>query len=256
MTLSPEQWLCGLLAALLIGFSKTGVPGVGILVVPLMALVFPGRASVGTTVLLLIFADLFAVGWYRRYTRWDKLTQLLPWVAIGMALGVVTLFLIGEDARGRDRLNAWIGALVLIMLAVSLARLRWGDRLQPSSPLGLITTGSAAGFATTVSNAAGPIMSIYMTSLGLPKHEFMGTTAWYFLIFNVAKVPLYLILMALAPDRPMFTAEGLIFDVLMLPVIVVGVLIGRWMLPRVPQLLFNTLALALAGVAALRLIFG
>jgi uncharacterized membrane protein YfcA len=99
-------------------------------------------------------------------------------------------------------------------------------------------------------------MSIYMTSLGLPKHEFMGTTAWYFFIFNVAKVPLYALVMALAPDRPLFTSDGLIFDALMLPVIVVGVLAGRWMLPRVPQRVFNGLALSLAAIAALRLILG
>ncbi|MCS6846861.1 MAG: sulfite exporter TauE/SafE family protein [Anaerolineae bacterium] len=255
MPFTPEQWLLGALAALLVGFSKTGVPGVGILVVPLMAIVFQDRAAVGTTVLLLIFADLFAVYWYRRYTRWDKLLQLMPWVAVGMLAGVVTLFVVGEDARGRDQINVWIGALVLVMLAIYLARLKWGDRLQPSSRAGLVATGSAAGFATTVSNAAGPIMSIYMTSLGLPKHEFMGTTAWYFFIFNVAKVPLYLIVMALTPERPLFTVEGLIFDAFMLPVIVVGVVAGRWVLPRVPQGVFNGLALSLAAVAALRLIF-
>ncbi|MCS7056867.1 MAG: sulfite exporter TauE/SafE family protein [Thermoflexales bacterium] len=254
MTLTVEQWLLGALAALLVGFSKTGVPGVGILVVPLMAIVFQDRAAVGTTVLLLIFADLFAVYWYRRYTRWDKLLQLLPWVALGMLIGMLTLLFVGEDAQGRDQINVWIGALVLIMLAVHLARLKWGDRLRPSSRVGLAATGSAAGFATTVSNAAGPIMSIYMTGLGLPKHEFMGTTAWYFLIFNVAKVPLYLVVMSLAPERPLFTLEGLIFDAFMLPVIVIGVLVGRWALPRIPQEVFNGLALGLAALAALRLI--
>lgn len=256
MPFTPEQWLLGALAALLVGFSKTGVPGVGILVVPLMAIVFQNRAAVGTTVLLLIFADLFAVYWYRRYTRWDKLLQLLPWVVVGMLAGAVTLFVVGEDAHGRDQINVWIGALVLVMLGVYLARLRWGDRLRPSSQIGLAATGGAAGFATTVSNAAGPIMSIYMTSLGLPKHEFMGTTAWYFFIFNVAKVPLYLIVMALAPARPLFTVEGLIFDACMLPAIVVGATAGRWALWRVPQGVFNGLALSVSAVAALRLLFG
>lgn len=254
MSLTIEQWLVGALAALLIGYSKTGVPGVGILVVPLMAMVFPGRASIGTTLLLLIAADVFAVTWYRRYTRWDKLVQLLPWVGMGMIVGTIALFAIGEDAQGRDAINQVIGVLVIAMIGLYLARLRWGDRLRPTSRAGLVTTGGAAGFATTVSNAAGPIMSVYMTSLGLPKMEFMGTTAWYFLIFNLAKIPLYLLLMYLAPDRPMFSTAGLIFDLALLPVIVAGVFIGRWMLPRVPQGVFNTLALSLAALAALRLI--
>ena len=92
--LTPAQWLLGSLAALLIGFSKTGLPSAGILAVPLMALVFQGRVAVGTTVLLLIVADLFAVGWYRRYTRWDKLWQLMPWVVLGMLTGVITLLVV------------------------------------------------------------------------------------------------------------------------------------------------------------------
>lgn len=254
MPFTTEQLIIGALAALLIGFSKTGMPGVGILVVPIMALIFRGRVSIGTTVLLLIAADIFAVMWYRRFTRWDKLSQLLPWVLVGMLIGVVTLFLIGEDAQGKDGINLVIGVLVLLMIGFYLLRLKWGDRLLPTSKAGLVATGASAGFATSVSNAAGPIMSVYMTSLGLPKMEFMGTTAWYYLIFNATKIPLYVLLTALAPDRPMFSTQGFIFVVLMLPVIVAGVFIGRWMLPRVPQVVFNTLALSLAAVAAIRLI--
>lgn len=254
MTLTIEQWLVGALAALLIGFSKTGVPGVGILVVPLMAMVFPGRVSIGATVVLLIAADLFAVTWYRQYTRWDKLVQLLPWVAAGMIVGTAALFAIGENAQGKDNINLIIGGLVLAMIGLYVLRLKWGDRLRPSSRSGLVFTGGAAGFATTVSNASGPIMSVYMTSLGLPKMEFMGTTAWYFLIFNLTKIPLYVLLMALAPERPMFSPNSLIFDLAMLPIIVVGVYVGRWMLPRVPQDVFNILALSLSAIAAIRLI--
>jgi uncharacterized membrane protein YfcA len=254
MPFTPEQVLIGAVAALMIGFSKTGMPGVGILVVPLMALIFPGRISIGTTVVLLLAADFFAVFWYRHYTRWDKLWQLLPWVIVGMLIGVATLFSIGEDAQGKDTINIVIGVLVLLMIGFYLLRLKWGDRLSPTSRSGLIATGASAGFATSVSNAAGPIMSVYMTSLGLPKMEFMGTTAWYYLIFNATKIPLYLLLGALAPNRPMFSAQGLMFDALMLPMIIAGVFIGRWMLPRVPQVVFNMVALSLAGVAAIRLI--
>jgi uncharacterized membrane protein YfcA len=254
--LTPERWVLGGLAALLIGFSKTGLPSVGILAVSLMALVFQGRAAVGTTVVLLIVADLFAVAWYRRYTRWDKLWQLLPWVASGMLIGAVTLLLVGEDAQGRDQLNVWIGGLVLAMLGIYLVRLRWATQLPSDSRSALIVTGSAAGFATTVSNAASPIMSIYMTSLGLPKHEFMGTTAWYFLMFNVAKLPLYLLVTLIAPQRPLFTAEGLIFDLVVSPAVLLGAWLGRWALPRLPQRLFDALVLGLSAVTALTLILG
>ena len=66
MELTPEQWMIGILAALMVGITKTGIPGIGILVVPLMAIVFGGRLSVGATLPLLIFGDIFAVLWYRQ----------------------------------------------------------------------------------------------------------------------------------------------------------------------------------------------
>ncbi|BCW98807.1 MAG: hypothetical protein KatS3mg024_1634 [Armatimonadota bacterium] len=72
-SLTPLEWALALASAALVGFSKTGVPGTGILVVPLMAALFGGRQSVGTLLPMLIFADCFAVAWYRRHARWDRL---------------------------------------------------------------------------------------------------------------------------------------------------------------------------------------
>ncbi|MCS7324650.1 MAG: sulfite exporter TauE/SafE family protein [Anaerolineae bacterium] len=253
---STTQWALGALAAWLIGVSKTGLPGAGMLVVPLMALVFEQREGVGATLLLLLAADVFAVAWYRQHARWDTLRALAPWVGIGIVLGAAALWLIGEDAKGRDQVNRVIGALVLIMLSLSLINQKLGNFLQPRSTLGIALTGSTAGFATTVSNAAGPILTIYLSALRLPKFAFIGTTAWFFLIFNAAKVPVYAALTALDPSRALFTTRGFVFDLVLLPAILLGALAGRWLLPRVSQTLFNGAALSLAALAALRLLVG
>lgn len=256
MQFTTLDWLIAACAAFIIGFSKTGVPGVGILSIPLIAGLFGGRLAVGTTLPLLITADLFAVYWYRSHARWDKLWRLVPAVAAGFALGAVALFALAERSDTRNTLNVVIGVLVLAMLFMQVLRMRLGDRLNPSSPAGVALTGVGAGFATFVSNAAGPIMSIYLTSLGLPKMQFMGTSAWYFFIVNTAKIPVYLVLTALAPDQPIFAPNGLTFDLIMLPVVIAGVLAGRWALHRVPQKLFTWAVLVLASIAAVRLILG
>lgn len=254
-TLNAEQWIVGIFAALLIGITKTGLPGIGILVIPLMAVVFGGRLSVGATLPLLIFGDIFAVLWYRQHARWDNLRELLPWVLTGIAIGTGLLWYTGIHGGQVDWLNVIIGVLVLCMLAIGLARRQWGDRLVPSSQAGLVSTGVLAGFATMVSNAAGPIMSIYMTGmLRLSKHEFMGTSAWYFFIFNLSKIPLYVILNLLVPANPMVNATTLLFDLLMLPVIILGAFAGKWLLPRLSEGLFDGAVLILAGAAALKLI--
>lgn len=248
------QLLLGAFSAFLIGVSKTGVPGIGILVVPLLATAFGGRASIGTMLPMLIVGDIFAVRWYRQHTQWKRLIELIPWVVVGMALGALVLWRLGEAKGGKDLLEPLIGTLVLVMLAVHLLRRRWGDRLAPHSPVTVASTGTAAGFATTVSNAAGPIMGIYMTSLGLPKEQFMGTSAWYYFAVNLSKLPLFVALSLINPARPIVTAHSLLFNVAVIPVIVAGVYLGRWLLPRIPQRLFDSIVLVLAAVAAVKLI--
>lgn len=256
MTLTTEQWLIGVAAALLIGFSKTGLPGIGILVIPLMAAVFGGRMSVGATLPLLIFGDIFAVLWYRHHARWDKLWGLIPWVLLGIVLGAILLWVTGEASGTKDALDVVIGVLVLAMLALNLVRLRYPDKLVPTTRGAVVTTGIAAGFSTTVSNAAGPIMSIYMTGNGLKKNEFMGTTAWYFFIFNLTKLPIYAFLSFVLPNRPMVTEDTLFFNLVMFPVIVGGAFIGKLLLPHISQKVFDTLVLVLAAAAAIKLILG
>lgn len=250
------QVLVGAFAGFLIGVSKTGVPGVGILVVPLLAEVFGGRASVGTMLPMLIVGDVFAVLWYRHHAQWNRLIELIPWVVVGMAIGAFLLWRLGETGGGRDLLEPIIGTLILIMLVVHLLRQRWGDRLTPRSLAGVATTGAAAGFATTVSNAAGPIMGIYLTSLGLPKEQFMGTSAWYYFTVNLSKLPVFVALSLVNPARPIITGHSLLFNLLVVPVIIAGVYWGRWLLPRIPQRTFDAVVLVLAGIAALKLIIG
>jgi len=256
MNLEPWQWISGALAAILVGVTKTGVPGLGILVVILLANVFGGRPSIGIMLPMLIFGDIFAVLWYRRHAQWDKLIGLIPWVVVGMGFGAAALWITGEIGGKKDVLNLLIGILVLVMLALFVLQSRMGERLTPRSKAGVASTGVSAGFATTVSNAAGPIMSIYLTAHRLPKEQFMGTIAWYFLIFNVSKLPIYIILSAVNPQKPIITGGSLLFNLITFPAVVVGVYIGKWLLPRIPQKSFETVVLVLAGISAVKLILG
>ena len=250
------QWTLGAAAALLVGISKTGVPGLGILVVVLLANVFGGRASVGLVLPMLIFGDCFAVAWYRRHAQWDKLIGLFPWIVVGMAFGAAALWATGRVGDGKDVLSVLIGGLVLTMLALYLLQERLGERLTPRSRVGVASTGTSAGFATTVSNAAGPIMAVYLSAHKLPKQQFMGTIAWYFLIINLSKLPVYFALTAANPGRPIITAESLLFNLITFPAILLGVFIGKWLLPRIPQKAFDAVVLTLAGASAIKLIVG
>lgn len=100
------------------------------------------------------------------------------------------------------------------------------------------------------------MINTYLVRLDIPKHEFIGTSAWLYLIVNLSKIPLYLWLGAATVGGPFFTAESLLFAVAVVPGVLVGVTAGRVMFHRVSQRLFTVVVLALSAVGALRLAFG
>jgi uncharacterized membrane protein YfcA len=108
--------------------------------------------------------------------------------------------------------------------------------------------GVAAGFATTVANAAGPVMSLYLLSRRLPKDDFMATGVWFFFLINLIKLPIY-------GGLGMLTARSLAFDACLLPAVALGALIGRAAVQRLRQRTFETTMLALTTASALYLCF-
>jgi uncharacterized protein len=119
-------WFAYLLAvcsAFLVGFSKTGLPGVSIPAILLMAEACPtdARASVVAILPVLLVGDLFAVAWFHHHANWPRLWRLFPWVLAGMLPGIFVLrYLDG------NRLRPWMGWLVLAMLAIEVWR-RWRE---------------------------------------------------------------------------------------------------------------------------------
>lgn len=236
-------WALGCCAALIVGLSKTAIPGIGILATALMVSVFPAKESVGALLPMLIVGDVFAVAYYRRHAEWRKLLELFPSVIAGMAAGGVVLALMSSE-----QLEPFLGALILVLLLLDMARRRFGWSRMPHQAWFVITCGGLAGFATTVGNVAGPIMNIYLISKGLDKERFLGTSAWYYLIINCSKVPIFSYL-------GMISGSSLLFDALMVPGIVVGAVVGRFVVRRMRPEVFTFLVFALAAVAAVKLLF-
>ncbi|MGQ9455032.1 MAG: sulfite exporter TauE/SafE family protein [Armatimonadota bacterium] len=233
---------------------QDGLPGVGTPVVPLLAAAFGGRPSIGIMLPLLIMGDVFAVTWYRRHAQWNKLVGLLPWVVVGLVIGAVALQITGKTNTSRDVLGQIIGWLVLMMLALYFLQGRLGERFTPTSSIGVAATGVLAGFSTMVSNAAGPVMTIYLAAHKLPKNQFIGTIAWYFFIINLSKLPVYIVLSAINPLNPIVTRQSFVLNAALFPGILMGVYIGKWLLPRIPQKTFEGVLIILAAIAALKLV--
>ncbi len=203
---------------------------------------------------MLIMADVFAVSFYRGTANWMQIKRLVPWVIPGLLIGTMTLVTLGHTKQ-KDLLNPIIGWIVIVMLGLSLLRGKWGDRLAPTSQLGTAVTGSIAGFTTMISNAAGPVMGIFLTAAKMPKDELMGTNAWYFFIFNITKLPLMAFVAWENPANPVMTRESLLLNFACFPLIAIGAYVGKALFTKIPQKMFSNSILVLAAVAAIKLIF-
>lgn len=232
------------IAALGIGVSKSGLPGISLLHVLLFAQLFPGIASTGVVLPMLIAGDVGAVLLFRRHAAWPHVVRTLPLAVAGVALG---WWLMG---RLREmNFNPVIGGIVLVLALIQL--LRHGRPALfaevPHTRGFAWTMGLAAGVTTMLANAAGPVMALYLLAVALPKAAFVGTGAWFFLLINLIKVPF-------SAQLGLITADTLAFNAVLVPVIAGGLLLGRAVMARLPQKWFDILVLAFALVAAARLL--
>lgn len=241
----------GALAALLVGVSKTALPGAAIIATPMLATVLHGREIAGTTLPILLAADLFAVAWYREDARWDLLRPLAAPVAVGFGLGA--WFFVGVGSATRP-LDVTIGVIVLSMVAIQVVRSIRRAAAADATVAAAAGFGTAGSFTTFVSNTAGPIMNTYLVRLGLDKHEMIGTSAWFYFVVNVTKVPIYLALGAWSEGGHFFTGESLAYDLTLVPMVVLGAYGGRRLFPHLPQQLFLGIVLALSAAGAVKLL--
>jgi uncharacterized membrane protein YfcA len=216
-------WIVVALCAMMVGITKTGIPGLGILVVPMMAHVLPARKSTGILLGILILADLFAIIYHRRNAKWSHVIRLLPAAFAGIVAGFYALKRVDDQ-----QLRPIVGVIVLVMFAATL--------------------GFIAGVTTMMANAAGPIMIIYLLAMRLPKIEFVGTGAWFFFVVNWLKVPL-------SAKLELMTVASVKLNLMMLPFIAVGAAAGIFLLKRIPQKAFSTVVQVLAVAAAVKLLF-
>ncbi|WP_371574694.1 sulfite exporter TauE/SafE family protein [Streptomyces sp. NBC_01314] len=236
-------------AAVLVGFSKTAVSGANTVSLAIFAAVLPARASTGVLLPILIVGDVLAVLTYRRHAHWPTLWKLFPAVGAGVVLG--TLFLVRADDQ---TVRTSIGTILLLMTAVTIWRRRTVDK--DDEPDAITTRagrvkarsyGVLGGFTTMVANAGGPVMSMYLLSAGFRKLGFLGTSAFFFLIVNVSKVPF-------SVGLGLIDAHSLLLDATLALFVVPGAFLGKWAVNRINQKVFEQLVIAATIVGGLQLL--
>lgn len=203
------------LAAFIIGISKSGFKGMGMVIVTLMALAYGAKASTGILLPLLIFADILAVIYYNRYARWKYLLQFLPWM-IG---GILVAVFIGKDLP-EDVFKTGMATIIITSVAFMFIWESYDKKNVPNQLWFIGAIGFSAGFATMIGNLAGAFVDVFFMATRIPKNEFIGTAAWLFFIVNLIKLPFHIF------SWGTVNQQSLITDLYLIPAVILGFVIG------------------------------
>ena len=227
---------------MLIGMSKVGVPGVSLIVIPALAMIFGGKPSTGLLLPMLMLADIFGVTYYHRHADWKNLIRMFPWAFGGLFIGVW----IG-DIVNEYWFKKIISVLVFLSLGLMLRKkkesLNYPNRWWYAPLMGIL-----GGFATMMGNVAGPVFAIYLLAMDLPKSRFIGTTAWFFLIINFTKFPLQMFVWN------NIKVDYILINLLLLPAIGIGAYLGILLVKRIPEQSYRTFVILITGISAFLLL--
>ena len=232
------------IAVLIVGLSKAGLLGsLGMVGVPLLALVMPARDAAGMMLPVLLAMDVIAVWTYRKEVDWRILRIMLPGAAVGTLLGWA-LWSVVSDAG----VLLFVGVVTLLFILDALLPIRKKlEGLPPSRVWGTFW-GGFAGFTSFISHTGGPPFQIYVLPQRLAPAIYSGTSAFFFAIVNSAKLIPYFFLGQL-------NVHNLQLSAALIPVGIIGVLAGVWLVRRISMKWFYRIAYWLVFLLSLKLIW-
>lgn len=242
--LASDDPIWVIFCAIFIGMSKTGLSGAGMLVVPIMASVFGAKESTGIVLPMLVMADVFGVTYYNRHAEFNYLIKLAPSTVAGVLIGIW----VGDVING-EQFTLLLAIVILFGVGVTIWQEVTRSKLIVHNLFFASIAGFLGGFTTMIGNAAGPVMSIYFLSMGLPKNSFIGTSAWFFFLVNIFKVPFHITIW------DTITWETFKIDLFMFPFIVVGAFIGIKVVKLIPEKPYRIFILVTIVLASLKLFF-
>ncbi len=239
----PTEWAIALVAALIVGVSKSGIGGLGMLAVVLFTHIIPAKQATGMVLPLLCIGDIVGALNFRQHASWHHIRRLFPWAAAGVVIGYFSMSRIDEHQA-----RVLIGGIVLALVLMHVIRRRFSGHEAQHGAWFAPVIGVLAGFTTLVANAAGPLMAVYLLSMRLPKMDYVGTGAVFFLLLNFFKVPFMI-------DLGLITTASFSLNLILAPVVIAGAYLGRKLVTKIDQRMFENIALGLSLLAGLKLLF-
>jgi uncharacterized membrane protein YfcA len=237
-------WAIAFAAAFIQGISKSGLVGsVGLISVPLLALVMPAREAAGLLLPVLLCLDVIAIWLYRQDADWRILRIMLPGALVGTGLGWA-LWTVVSDAQ----VMLGVGIVTVLFTLDSLLPLRRRLPDAPPSRLWGGFWGAVSGLTSFISHTGGPPFQIYALPRRLPPAAFAATSAYFFAIVNVIKLPPYYLLGTISLSS-LGRAAALV------PAGMLGVAIGVFLVRRISARAFYAIAYILILLLGLKILY-
>jgi len=241
--LTYSQILLFSFVGLLIGMAKVGINGLGMIAVPILAIVFGGRSSTGIMLPILIMADIFGTYYYHRHAQWSHLIKLLPSAIVGVILGTYVGQFINDDL-----FKTIMGIIIFASVGILLWLEKSKNRKVPEGQWFAILIGILLGFTTMIGNLAGAVMSLYLLVVHMPKNKFIGTVAWFFIIINVIKIPFHVFVWKT------IDWNTVLLDLTLLPVVALGAFLGIKVVQGISDTGYRYFIILVTVIAALVMI--
>lgn len=222
MITAPVFYAVAVPSVILLGLSKGGFSGMGILALPLMALAISPVQAAAIMLPILLVQD--AVSVYAYWGKWDRknLVLLLPGACIGIVSGYLLAAYVSEAA-----VSIALGVIALVFSVRQLSRK--ASSLAGKPHAGRATGwlwGAVSGFTSMISHAGGPPYQVFVLPQRLPPLILAGTTSFYFAILNLLKVLPYFAL-------GQFTPENLATAAVLCPLAALATLAGVQLVKRI-----------------------
>jgi uncharacterized membrane protein YfcA len=241
----PWFWSVAVATVALVALSKSGLLGsLGMIGVPMLALVMPARDAAGLLLPLLLVMDVIGLIAFRREVDWRNIRIMLTGGLAGTLIGWA-LWTVITDAQ--VLLIVGIITMLFIIDAVVPWRKRLSEGGKPSAPWGVFW-GGIAGVTSFISHTGGPPAQIYLLPQRLPPNIYAGTNVVFFTVINASKLIPYYFLGQLS-------VSSLEIGAILAPVAIVFMLLGVWLVRRISARLFYQIAYVLVFLIALKLIY-
>ena len=236
-------YLVAIPAVVILGVGKGGFAGIGMISLPLIALVMPPLQAASVMLPILVLQDVLSSWAFRRTWSGRNLTILLPGAAVGVFLAYLLASRVASGA-----VDVAVGGISMLFGGKQLLDQVRGAIASASRPgivLGWIC-GAAAGFTSMLAHAGAPPFQIYTVPQRLPRDVFVGTSVIFFTALNWMKIGPFIALGQITRDNMLLAAT-------LAPLAVASTWLGVWLVRRTAGPLFFTIIYMLMVAIGVRL---